>query len=194
MSKKLKPTHLFPVESEEVIEGLETHIRSLNVNIAHIPNLLALLKQAQAQIQAQKAAYAEAKSLATALWRKHYKDESPKWEPYDTTEGILTQIDNMVCGLKKPQATEAELKVGDRVLMIMGKAEGTVAILKDLVPVRWDGCAGISLPEKSDIKRLPKPAPRPAITIDGKEVDYEDLTANEKIAYDLLAKLEGDHE
>ena len=33
---------------------------------------------------------------------------------------------------------------------------------------------------------------RPAITIGGKEVDYEDLTANEKIAYDLLTKLEGE--
>ncbi len=54
------------------------------------------------------AAFREAKSLAEALFRIHYAHEPEyaagwiKWEPLDTTAGIITQIDNMVSGLVRP--------------------------------------------------------------------------------------------
>lgn len=54
------------------------------------------------------AAFSEASSLATALFKKHFAHEpdyaSGKvvWGLCDTTAGILTQIDNMVSGLVQP--------------------------------------------------------------------------------------------
>ena len=42
--------------------------------------------------------YEYAKDLATALWASKYKDSSPNWEPLDDLSGVLTQIDNMICG------------------------------------------------------------------------------------------------
>ena len=42
-----------------------------------------------------------AKMLAETLYKQYYKDDSPNWEPLDTTTGLLTQIDNMVSGMEK---------------------------------------------------------------------------------------------
>lgn len=41
-----------------------------------------------------------AKRLAVSLWDKHYREHAPNWKPLDDLYGILTQIDNMICGLK----------------------------------------------------------------------------------------------
>lgn len=43
----------------------------------------------------------EATDLALFLHKKHYKNESPEFDLCDSPAGILTQIDNMVCGLVK---------------------------------------------------------------------------------------------
>lgn len=56
----------------------------------------------------QDSTYTYASSLATAIWQKHYMKESPKWKPLDTTEGVLTQIDNMTCGLIKEKPAQPE--------------------------------------------------------------------------------------
>lgn len=40
-----------------------------------------------------------ARQLAITLWEKHYKVDSPDWEPLPDLIGLLTQIDNMTCGL-----------------------------------------------------------------------------------------------
>lgn len=45
--------------------------------------------------------YEYARSLAIYLNEKHYKN--PDWEPLDNMIGILTQIDNMICGLKREE-------------------------------------------------------------------------------------------
>lgn len=42
---------------------------------------------------------AVAQSLARHLWEKHYKIDTPQWEPFDDLGGVLSQIDNMVAGL-----------------------------------------------------------------------------------------------
>ena len=54
--------------------------------------------------------YMYASSLATSIWQKHYIKESPKFALLDTTEGVLTQIDNMTCGLvrEKPAQPDQE--------------------------------------------------------------------------------------
>ena len=44
-----------------------------------------------------------AKRLAQAIWEKYYKEESPDWKPKNDVLGLLTQIDNMTCGLEKAQ-------------------------------------------------------------------------------------------
>ena len=41
----------------------------------------------------------EAESLAMALWRKWYKDDSPNFELCDSVAGVITQINNMTAGL-----------------------------------------------------------------------------------------------
>ena len=58
----------------------------------------------------QDSTYTYASSLATTIWQKHYIKESPKFALLDTTEGVLTQIDNMTCGLvrEKPAQPKQE--------------------------------------------------------------------------------------
>jgi len=48
----------------------------------------------------------EAESLAMALWRKWYKDESPDFELCDSVAGVITQINNMTTGLVREQAPQ----------------------------------------------------------------------------------------
>lgn len=42
--------------------------------------------------------------LAESMWRKHYQQDAPNWQPFDDLMGVLTQIDNMTTGLtRKPE-------------------------------------------------------------------------------------------
>ena len=65
------------------------------------------IKEALAQPE-QDNTYGYASRLATAIWQKHYMKDSPKWKPLNTTEGVLTQIDNMTCGLVKEKPSQPE--------------------------------------------------------------------------------------
>ena len=56
----------------------------------------------------QDSTYTYASSLATTIWQKHYIKESPKFALLDTTEGVLTQIDNMTCCLVKENLAQPE--------------------------------------------------------------------------------------
>ena len=47
--------------------------------------------------------------------------DSPKWNPLDTTEGVLTQIDNMTCSLVKEKPAQPEQSTGN-ILMDSYKA------------------------------------------------------------------------
>ena len=79
-----------------------------------------VIKEALAQPE-QDNTYTYASSLAKTIWQKHYIKESPKFALLDTTEGVLTQIDNMTCGLvrEKPAQPEQE-PVGEIVDAIEG--------------------------------------------------------------------------
>ena len=48
-----------------------------------------------------------AQRLATALWEKHWKTESPHWKVSDEPLMVIDQIDNMVAGLVRPDAGRA---------------------------------------------------------------------------------------
>ncbi len=39
--------------------------------------------------------------LAMSMWQKHYKQESPNFEALNDLPGVISQIDNMVCGLTR---------------------------------------------------------------------------------------------
>ena len=67
------------------------------------------IKEALAQPE-QDNTYIYASNLAKTIWQKHYIKESPKFALLDTIEGVLTQIDNMTCGLvrEKPAHPKQE--------------------------------------------------------------------------------------
>lgn len=68
-----------------------------------VDEAIKALRQALAQPEQDDEAYGYAKYLAECIWEKHYKEESPHWIPSDNTLNVLTQIDNMTCGLEKAQ-------------------------------------------------------------------------------------------
>ena len=54
-----------------------------------------------------------ATNLAKSIWAKNYKDDAPDWRPLPDLNGVLSQIDNMVCGLVKsaplPELTDEDI-------------------------------------------------------------------------------------
>ena len=92
------------------LESLEYHTAQTRP-IHQTSEAITAIKEALAHPeQEQDNTYIYASSLATAIWQKHYMKESPKFALLDTTEGVLTQIDNMTCGLvrEKPAQPEQE--------------------------------------------------------------------------------------
>ena len=72
------------------------------------------IKEALAK-QEQDSTYIYASSLAKTIWQKHYMKESPKFALLDTTAGVLTQIDNMTCGLVREKPAQQEQEQGEPV-------------------------------------------------------------------------------
>ena len=87
-----------------------------------------LLLQALAQPKQDDEAYGYAKYLAECIWEKHYKEESPHWRPFDNTLSVLTQIDNMTCGLEKAQPEQKP------VAWLVSDAQGRYATIRDPAP------------------------------------------------------------
>lgn len=50
--------------------------------------------------QEHELALQEATQIATWLWKNFYKEKAPQWEVLPDIRGVLSQIDNMVAGLK----------------------------------------------------------------------------------------------
>jgi hypothetical protein len=51
-------------------------------------------------IEEYQEAYNYARSIAEAIWKKHYKDIAPHWKPHSDLLILLTQIDNMTATLR----------------------------------------------------------------------------------------------
>lgn len=49
-------------------------------------------------------AFAKAHSLAVILQKKHWPELTGRWEPLDSTVGLLSQIDNMTSGMVRAAA------------------------------------------------------------------------------------------
>jgi len=103
-------------EIKRQLEYIETHPATAThcngVDMAYfIPSQITELVSAVESLTAEKeAAVNEAKSLAVCMWRSWYKDDSPNWEPLDTAVGMISQINNMVAGLRdKLEAAESSL-------------------------------------------------------------------------------------
>lgn len=74
-------------------------------NPAAVLELIALIRQQEAELKAERASTAtlteSMRTLALAIWRDNYKADSPQFEVLPDAAGILSQIDNMVCGMAR---------------------------------------------------------------------------------------------
>lgn len=52
-------------------------------------------------VQERDKALAYAKLIATSLWQKDCKSDSPDWKPLDHINGVLEQIDSMLAGMER---------------------------------------------------------------------------------------------
>jgi len=83
-------------------KGMSTHDSKAKVLISDLKLMLLIADLAAQQLaKPEQEAYGYAKRLAKFIWEKHYKEESPNWTPLQDVLGVLTQIDNMFCGLEK---------------------------------------------------------------------------------------------
>jgi hypothetical protein len=89
---------------QQALDALEYHTMQTRP-INHTDKAIETLKQELAKPEQESEAYRYAKRLAEFIWAKHYKEESPDWTPLPDVLGVLTQIDNMTCGLElaKPE-------------------------------------------------------------------------------------------
>jgi hypothetical protein len=63
-------------------------------------------------VQEHELALYEATQIATWLWKNFYKDTAPQWEVLPDIRGVLSQIDNMVAGLKYDPPAQPAAWVG----------------------------------------------------------------------------------
>jgi len=76
-----------------------------------IDGLRQLLEQPE-PVQEHELALYEATQIATWLWKNFYKDTAPQWEVLPDIRGVLSQIDNMVAGLKYDPPSQPAAWVG----------------------------------------------------------------------------------
>ncbi|MCA8237698.1 hypothetical protein [Burkholderia cenocepacia] len=70
-----------------------------------LPDGSLAFQQAAAEAHADAPAELRyATQLAVSLWRQHFDVSAPNWKPLPDLMGVLTQIDNMTCGLIKADA------------------------------------------------------------------------------------------
>ena len=100
--------------------------------------------------QPQDIAYHEAVSLAKWLFRKHFAHEEDYasgcvvWGPCDTTVGVISQIENMVCGLVRQQPPRQPLtdqQINDHRLALAYDSED--------LPDPWDFKQGVRAAERA---------------------------------------------
>ena len=85
---------------KQALDALKYH--TANTYPFHLTNVaIEALKKELAKPEQESEAFGYAKRLAEFIWAKHYKNESPNWTPLPDVLGVLTQIDNMTCGLEK---------------------------------------------------------------------------------------------
>ncbi len=82
------------------------------------------------RVPAYDAAYTEARDLATVLHRVHYSTESPNFALCDSAAGIITQIDNMVSGLRRCDELEEQIA---RLRVIIEEREATIDSLDPVI-------------------------------------------------------------
>ena len=98
------PVYLHPTAHTDHIPGVRKMVHT-DHPLRHYDRTCPACNEAQPD-----ETYQQAKRLAEALFKTHYASDDDYasgrivWEVQDTTLGVLTQIDNMVCGLVKAPA------------------------------------------------------------------------------------------
>lgn len=69
--------------------------------------------------------------LARCTWRDNYKHDAPQWEPLADLHGVLSQIGNMVCGMRRAAPVQAQEPVAESVTdFLLKEAREEVCRLK----------------------------------------------------------------
>jgi hypothetical protein len=96
------------------VKDIETIDKALKIlHLLKFSDAVEITGAELAKPEQESEAYRYAKRLAEFIWAKHYKEESPDWTPLPDVLGVLTQIDNMTCGLElakpeqEPKLTDA---------------------------------------------------------------------------------------
>ena len=109
------------------LEALDMMVvpRSFQAQV-RIKEIYDTIKEALAQPEQETQAYREAAQLAKWLFKKHYAQEEHYasgrvvWGLCDTTAGVISQIDNMVCKLVLPKEPEQEPVAWQAEVLIQG--------------------------------------------------------------------------
>ena len=103
--------------------------RAINTVCDHVSH------SAQPDVLCRATEYAH--DIVTWIHRDHYADNTA-FEPFGDLLGLLSQIDNMICGWKEHPAAQAEAKVADGWVLVPREPteEMVIAALKEVDPLR----------------------------------------------------------
>ncbi len=123
----------------------------LRRNLPFDPHIEELADEIDALEAELGVAMREASHLATGMWERHYKKDSPQFELCDSVAGIISQIDNMYAGVRN-KLTVARAKIAELESMV---PRPLADYHEDFGPVTWwklpvDEPAWIGRPDDSD--------------------------------------------
>ena len=96
---------IIQTELDQLREEVETVRESKNGHMLLWDKALKRAEKAEADVETAKG---EADALCMAIYNQHFKAESPNFELCDSTDGVISQIDNMVAGLLEKAESEVE--------------------------------------------------------------------------------------
>lgn len=90
--------------ADVTLEDEDAALKALHGELAAdtVLELIALAERTTSPVsREQDPLHASLDSLAMALWRSHYRNTAPEFELLPDAAGVLSQIDNMVSGLRR---------------------------------------------------------------------------------------------
>lgn len=108
------------------------------INDCHLHEGLFTNQPAAAPV-ASDVALRTATELARCIWRDNYKDIAPVWEPLPDLMGVLSQIDNMVCGMRRSPPADAAPVDAKQVAIIDERPAGPDLYVFGVKTCSWFG-------------------------------------------------------
>lgn len=90
--------HITAIHSCDATDDMEEFIVQQSIANKILRTRLEEAKRINAELMT------EASGVAVYLWENNYKDESPDFKLLDDVSGVISQIDNMSCGLVRRQS------------------------------------------------------------------------------------------